>query len=417
MSVDDPQAAAPSQAAPQLRRHRIAPGAVAAPGSAVTSPPPGWPDGNAFMRRMLEEQRTRKRRLAIGLLVLCILPAILTFLYMLVIATPRYATKFEVTYQTYQPQQSLSSGLVQTVLGTSAGSTVDLSSLLYEYVRSPALLGLLDKQFHLRQHYSDSSVDLFSRLGRKASTESFLRYYHRHVLVAEGSGGYLTVTVTAFDPRYAVALANGIIRDSDVMVDSITGRARQDEVHSAELLVQKAEEQVRQSRQAMTAYENAHGDIDPQTSANQLNGIAGSLESQLATSRAELNDLQVNAPKSPHIPVLRTQIASVERQLGGERYRLANASGAGNYAQRLDEFSKLQIQQDFAKNAFMSAQNGLAVARADVAAKQNYLVDFAPPYAPDNQNLWLALIYGVTVLIASMLMFGLASVVYGAARG
>ena len=57
------------------------------------------------------------------------------------------------------------------------------------------------------------------------------------------------------------------------------------------------------------------------------------------------------------------------------------------------------------------------MARADAASKQNYLIDFAPPYAPDQQNLWLAILYSSSVLVATLAVFGIGSLVVGQARG
>src|SRR5205085_5367364 len=99
-----------------------------------------------------------------------------------------------------------------------------------------------------------------SRLGVHASSEKFLSYYNRHVSVAEGLGGYLTVEVTAFDPQYAVRLAKAAVQACDEMVDSISARARRDEVRSAEAELARQEDRVRHARKAMTDFQNAHGD-------------------------------------------------------------------------------------------------------------------------------------------------------------
>lgn len=376
-----------------------------------------WGSSASLVDMMLRERAKRRRRMLIVIGLFCVTPAILTFLYMLLIASPRYASKFEVTYQTYQPQQTLSAGLVQGVFGSSTGSSVDLSQILYEYVRSPSILTKLDHDVKLRQHYSDPKLDVFSRLGKNASWGTFLNYYRSHTVVSEGQGGYLTVTVSAFDPRYTTQIANAIVADCDVMIDNLTLRARQDEVRSAQSIVDQAQQQVQTARAAITTYQNGHSDLDPQTSANQLGGIVGTIEGDLAKQQASLDALLANAPRSPQIAVIRTQIAALKGQMGQERGRLANSSGASDYAQRLDEFSRLTLKQDLAKTAYTQAQSGLAVARADAASKQNYLIDFAPPYAPDQQNLWLALLYGSTVLVSTLAIFGIGSLVIGQARG
>src|SRR5437868_13400925 len=84
----------------------------AAPAEAV--PPAMLLDGAPpqYSRVLLEIQRIRKRRFFVRLALFVALPTLLTFLYTFYWATPRYVSEFKLTYQTYQPAQSLSAGLV-----------------------------------------------------------------------------------------------------------------------------------------------------------------------------------------------------------------------------------------------------------------------------------------------------------------
>jgi capsule polysaccharide export protein KpsE/RkpR len=58
----------------------------------------------------------------------------------------------------------------------------------------------------------------------------------------------------------------------------------------------------------------------------------------------------------------------------------------------------------------------LAVARADAASKQNYVVDFAPPHTPDRPGMGMVLQYAGTVLILTLVLFGLGSLIAGAMK-
>jgi capsular polysaccharide transport system permease protein len=126
--------------------------------------------------------------------------------------------------------------------------------------------------------------------------------------------------------------------------------------------------------------------------------------------------LVATAPRSPQVVATKAQIAALQAQLKEERYRLANSSGTAAYSKLLDEYSALELEQQFAQNAYLSAQQGLAVARADAARKQIYLIDFAPPYRPDKQNIEFAVFYTLTALIVSLVLFGIGSLIAGALR-
>jgi len=398
----------------------VLPASVKEPTEPATPPPSGistWRAVSSYAEILIKMRRTRQRRFFIKLGVFVGLPTLITLLYMLFIASPRYNAEFQATYQTYRGSQSLASGVIESFAGTSQTNSIDLGAILYEYIRSPALLSQLDNELHLRQYYSNPKIDPISRLSRTASNEAFLNYYRSHVSVAEGLGGYVTVDVQAFDPNMAIVLARRIVSASDAMTDQITLRARNDEIRVAESEVQREEARVRRSRLALAQFENGHGDVDPERAATQLGDIVGKLESDLATAREQLGQAQHDlAPSSPIVIQLKTVVESLRTQLGRERSRLAGRGGKTPYSIVLEQYSQLQLEQEFAKNAYLAAQQGLAVARADAARKETYLIDFAPPRAPDRPSFYFSAFVVLSVLVATLVTFGFGNLLIGAFR-
>jgi capsular polysaccharide transport system permease protein len=388
--------------------------------SVSTFTPQPWPGMGTPLKLLMESRRSRRRGFLMRLGIFCGLPTFFTLFYMLVIASPRYVSEFEITYQSYQPQQSLSAGLVQNILGTTQGSSVDLSQILYEYIRSKSLMTKLDEELQLKDYYSNRHVDFLSRMSPKANLQTFLSYYNWYVSVSQGAGGYLTVDVEAFDPDYATKLSKAIIKAVDDMIDGLTARARADEVKFAESQVTDAQNKLRLARVALTEFQNLHGDINPQGSANQLSGIVGQIEGELSTQRTSLAAVKSLGPNSPQVTNINTRISALEDQLRREKQRLAGPgkdgeSGAG-YSDLLNKYSALQLDQEFAQTAYTAAMQGLAVARADAASKQNYVVDFAPPHTPDRPGMGMVLQYAGTVLIITLVLFGLGSLIAGAMK-
>ena len=365
---------------------------------------------------MFAAMRQSRRRRFFGRLALFVgIPTLLTAFYVFIWATPRYVSEFEITFQTYQNTQSLSSGLVQSVMGgNSAGQ--DFGSILYEYARSETLLHKLDQKLNLRKYYSSSNVDYPVRLSANASEEAFLNYYRQHVVdVSEGMGGFLTVDVHAFDPEFAQAVAKAIVQDCDEMVDQMTARARVDGMKFAEDEVARQEERVRQAQLAQTRFQNLHGDLNPTNTATQYGQIVGTLEAQLAQEKTSLaNTLSYAGADSPQVRQIKNQIAALEAQLREQRDRLTG--GDKTYSQILEEYSRIQLEQQFAQNSYSSAQQGLAVARADAARKQSYLVDFITPSLPDRPARSFYTTYLAAAFIGSLLLYGIGSLVGGAFR-
>jgi capsular polysaccharide transport system permease protein len=389
----------------------------ATPAPTLRGAPPSWPEAAQHAQILLDMRRVRKRHFIVRLALFVGFPTLFTLLYILLWATPRYISEFEFTYQTYRAPQNLSSGLIQSVVGTSQANTIDIGAILYEYIRSPALLDKLDAKFDLRGYYSNPKIDYLSRLSANASREKFLSYYRGHVSVSQSLGGFLTVDVYAFDPQYAQALSKAVIQISDEMIDSLTSRARQKQVQLAEATVASQEDRIRQARSALTKFQNAHGELDPQVAATQLGQIVASLESQLAAARAELTTaVTYMSATAPTVVQMKLQIAALEDQLRHERDRLTNTTNNTAFSQILEQYLALQLELGFSKDAYQAALQGLVVARADAAAQQSYLVDFAPPGEPYKATQTFPLLYTLTAFLVSLLVFAIGSLMVGAFR-
>lgn len=390
---------------------------------AEAMPPLAFPSMADYTTLLLERRRSRGRRVLLRFAVFILLPTALAFYYAYFYAAPRFVSTIQLTYQTYNPPTTLSGGLVQSVFGTSQSGQDYIGSILYEYLRSPALLKKLDDKLHLKAYYSSDKIDWPMRLSADASDETFLQYYNWHIAdVAEGLGGYLTVTVEAYDPQMTLALSQAIVGFTDEMLEGMSDRAKADEVKYAGDELKRQEDRVLKARQAMTAFQNLHGDINPPTVATQLGNIVGTLESDLATARAQLKDLLAYlSPDSIQVTQLKTKIAAYERQLQDQRTRLATNGGGIDptgmpYSKVLEEYTALQLENQFAQTAYLAAQQGLTVARANAARKQNYLVDFVPPQLPDRRTKWYPITIVLTVFIGSICIYALTSLVIGAFR-
>ena len=395
---------------------------AAAQGGALVRPAPAapsWAAASPHARMLLTLRLRRRRRFLLRLAVFVGLPTLATAGYFLLFASPRYVAELQLTYQTYQPVQSLSAGLVQSVAGTSQSNSVDLGAIIYQYVRSAALLRQLDGTLGLRAAFSSPDVDWMSRMSPHASQAAFLRVFRRRVSVSEGLGGYLTIDVEAAGPKPALDLAEAVARACDRMVGEMSARARRDELDFAAAEVARQEERVRQARGALAAYQDLHRDLDPARMAGQLGAIVGTLESDLAVARTQLaQSVPFLSPGSPVIVQIRTRIASLEDQLRREQGRLAGPAGSGAtpYSQTLAEYARLQLDEEFARTAYTSAEQGLGVARADAARKQDYLIDFVPPVLPDQPSLDTPLTVTLSVFLGTLLGMAAISLVAGALR-
>ena len=402
----------------QLRAENVGE-SLSKPGiGSIQKPISTWNATDQYADLLIKMRTRRKRTIAFRFFLVVVVPSLATAAYSTFIAAPRYQSFSELTYQTYKGPTSLASGIVQSVAGTSQTNTVDLGSIMYEYIRSPALADKLDRSLDLRRHYSAKTIDWFSRLQPDASREQFLNYYRSIVQASERIGGYIEIDVQAFDPAYSQSINKAIVVACDQMIDDLTARARGSSVKTAEAELTRQEDRVRKARSALTRFQNAHGDQDPNRAALQIGDIVGTLEGQLVTARAQYANAQfsLNA-NSPINAQLKLNIASLEQQLKTQQARLAGTSNSPNtFSKILDEYSNLQMEQEFAKNSYMAAQQGLAVARSSAETKQSYMVAFVPPSLPDRPTYDVTIHSTMTVLLSALLVFTLGSLIVGAGR-
>jgi capsule polysaccharide export protein KpsE/RkpR len=119
---------------------------------------------------------------------------------------------------------SISLGSLGSNLLGSAGSTTQ-SGAVVQFIQSPDLLKVLDKQFHLRQIYSDKSHSLFWRLDPDASDEDFLTFFQQMVTVTQDSTTLLiTVNVLDYDQQRAQKLCQAIVKASQQFVNNMTSQ-------------------------------------------------------------------------------------------------------------------------------------------------------------------------------------------------
>ncbi len=379
--------------------------------------PATLPGGTAHQVEILLAQRQdRRKNFFIRLAVIVLLPTFIVWFYTALLATPRYVCNFEITYQTYQPTNTLSSALTQSAAGSSVTDYVDYGTLLYEYIRSETLAEKVDQQINLRQHFSSGKIDRLSRLATNASQAAFLAYWRDHVAVSEGFGGYLTVRVEGFDPAFTLLLAQTVSDDADTMINSLSAQALISQVKSATDQLYVASELLTKADNALTIFRNTHGDLDPGFAATELASIVGTLESQLASLRAQLQWSQANLqPGSFQIVQLKLQVSAMEQQIQSERQRLSASSGS-TYSNTVSAYNDLVSNQQFAGTTYQAAQQGLIIAQADASSKQNYAVAFVAPVLPDRPTLPDPFISSMTVFLAFLSLYAIGNLLLAAFR-
>lgn len=361
-------------------------------------------------------RRRRNGRAILAAFALCVgLPTLLATIYFGLIASPLYVSEASITIRSSKQQAtSLLTALGAGPADGVAGATE--TQLVADYLRSRDAVANIEREIGFRRRYATFNADFLSRLEPDASNEEMYGFFQKVVRVTDDGAGLLTLSVKAFTPDDAVAIASSAIGAAEAMVNRLSESAQTDALRFARAEVEAAEARLISASESVTAYRKKSGDLDPRRSAEAVMAVIAGLEGQLATARIRLAELRSYLkPDSPTVSAVNSKIAALKRQIGEERRRLA-ANDGETLTEALSSFESERLQLELAETAYKSALAGLEAARVGAQNDRSYLVAYAPPSLPDVAAEPKRLYKIATAFVVSLLAFGVGALVIGAVR-
>lgn len=323
--------------------------------------------------------------------------------YWLLIASDRYVSEAHlVVQQTNLPGgQSMDfSGLLSGVLGSSSNSD---QYMLSDYLYSVDMLKKLDKKLNLKQHYSDSSHDIFSRLWYQ-EIEFFHEYYRKHTEVYQDTeNGILYIRAQAYDPETAQQIVSTLVQDGEVFINGLAHELANEQVKFLEGQVEKIKAQTMETRKRLIDYQNTNGVLSPQANAESMVGILAQLEGKRIELDAQRNALRSYlVPNHPSIVQLDQQIAAINSQAKAERAKLAAPSGQ-TLNTKVEEFQRLEFDALFAQEVYKTGLAALERGRVEAARTIKKVAILQQPtlpeYAKQPRRVYNALMFVIVFLV------------------
>lgn len=346
-----------------------------------------------------------------------LLPTVAVFLYYLLWASPMYVsqTRFAI-----RSADSSGGGLdIASALLRSSSSMGADAHIVVEYIQSLDIIHDIDKELGVDLHFSDKGHDVFSRLTNNPTQDEQLRYWKWAVIPAlDQDTGIITLETKAYSPEMAQKIAAAVLARSEALVNTMNLRAREDAVSLAQSEVQRAEARVRKAQEAMRNFRDAHTLLDPRVTAAGLQGVVTELEGEAVKLRAQLAEAQSFMRSSaPATKALQTRLKAVESQLDQEKQRLAGLrSQEGNLNAVVGEYEDLTIEAEFAQKQLVTAMSALESARVHEVAKSRYVVAFQQPTLPDESLYPRPFLFTAYVFVGALLLLGLGSLITASIR-
>jgi capsular polysaccharide transport system permease protein len=341
---------------------------------------------------------------------LALLLCLLAVVYWGVIASDRYVSEAHVIIQQMDMASDQPTGL-STILGISGGPNRADQLLLRDHLLSVDMLEKLDAELDLREHYSDHSRDLISRMWFvDISREWFHLYYLSRVSVEfDEYAGVLVIRTEAFSPEKARAITTMLMDEGGRYMNMVARRLAQEQVSFLETQVGQISGRVMQARQAVLAYQNERNLVSPQGTAENVFGIIGQLEGQLTTLNTQRGALlgYLN-PQSSSVVELDLQIASVMKQIARQQARLTSSERQTlNHA--IEEFTRLQMNAEFAQDMYKTALAALEKGRVDSMRTVKMVSVIQSPTQPQYPMEPRRIYNSAVFIVATLMLAGIVS--------
>lgn len=341
-------------------------------------------------------------------LLVIVLPVVLTAGYEFLVAQDRYVSASQVALRESGGGGAAVPG-ASLLLAELSGPSRQDTLLLQQYVQSLALLTELDRQHQLRRHYAAPAHDLVSRLPADASQEAFLEYYRGRVQVrVDELSSTLSIRVQAFEPGFAEAVNRSILKESERFINELSHKMARERLAFAEGELARAGTRLGQARGELLAFQARHNLLDATAEAQSAGALIADLNAQITRAEAEqralLGYLNENAYQ---VRALTSQIAALRAQLAAERRKAVGGPGAGGRINALSaDYQGLQLQAEFALDAYKLALSAVENARIDTSRKLKTLAVIEPPAVPQTAEYPRRLYNTLTVLVVSLLLYG-----------
>jgi len=357
-----------------------------------------------------------RKWLPISALAVIALPTLIIGLYLAFFASDRYAVEVQFAIRGQEVPVMDVAGIMNA-FGGSPTQTASDSYIVSDYVMSRQLVEELNQIVDLRSIYRKSYIDVFSRLGADVSMERLVEYWRSMTRVYfDQTKSTISLEVSAYSPEDAKRIAEETLGLVRILVNRLSEESRNDALRGALADVERAEFRVRMMRDEMRRFREEQRIADPTTSAGSAQSLITSIQQEISQIDSQLGSARAFMDEdAPSIVVLRAQRESLVEQLQQARAEIDGSTrmeDGGSIATMLSRFEELEIEREFAQQAYSAALASLERARGEANRTQRYLAVFVSPHQPNEARYPLVFRGVMTVLAFSALAWILGILTY-----
>ncbi len=313
-----------------------------------------------------------------------ILPVSLAVLYFGFFASDVYISESKFVVRSPEKPAATSLGVILKTAGfTNAGDEVYAAQT---FATSRDALRAINRDNAFVKAYTRPGISIFDRfnpLGVSGSFEQLYRYFQGKVgLSNDNSTSISTLAVAAYTPEDAKKFNEELLELSETTVNKLNEPGKLDLVRYAESEVAQAKAQSQTAALALAAFRNNEGVVDPEKQAQAQMEMVSKLQDQLIASKTELAQLERYTPENPRIPIVRTQIGTLQGEINRTMGQVAG--NRGSLAASAVRYQRLLLESQFADKQLAAALATLEDAKSESQRKQAYIERIVQPNLPDS---------------------------------
>jgi capsular polysaccharide transport system permease protein len=324
----------------------------------------------------------RRNYLALSFLLFVIFPIIAGSYFWIQMASDRYVSG--AGFSVRSMEQGGGSDFLGGLTGmASSGSTSSDSYIVMKYLESRAMVEHIEARKPMSEIFSGDHIDPLFRMPVPAGMEDKVAYWQSRIETSyDSASGIIDFSVEAFNREDALLLSQIVLEEAGVLVNKLSENARREAVANANAEVSRAEERLRSAMLDLRRFRDKHGDLDPTATAAAQLEIDTRIESEVTDLRARISVLEPKvSAKAPNLIMLKDRLSSLEAQLAEEKG--AADVKKRDLAARLEDYETINIEKQFAQQAYTTALSSLEQARVQADGQQRYLAVFSEPATPE----------------------------------
>lgn len=350
--------------------------------------------------------------------MLVVAPTIITGVYYFKYSSGQFVTEMKFIIQSNDSKNGGDLNMFSAL--TSMNPSSKDSMAVQDYLLSGNFLNQLSNNIKVKDLFSQDNIDWLAKLSKNASKEDILEYWRDLIYISyDNASGISTVEITAFTPQSAVDISKVVIERSEIFVNSLSFKARQDAVELAANELRVAGDELSLARNKIYSFNNKEQVINPEQKATAEEALVAGLNERLTNAETELTRLRsFMHDNSMKVRAVKAQITSIKTQIyrQQQKWKESNPITGNSVTSLIQDTSKFATELALAEQIYQSALLELRQAKREAKQQQRYLEVIVSPQLPEEAIKPEKVKETITVFLACFMIWGVFSLLIASVK-